>query len=552
MMALGCLYRPLGAFLRDERGSSGVLVLSATVMLFGAAAIAIDLGAVFLAKRELQGVADAAVVVALDAAAGTGEAAARDLIDHSEVTDARIIGVTDGTYTREAGVDPALRFTASETEANAIELRLEREVTLFFYRALTGQTAMTVTASAIAARQDRAAFSIGSRLGAVSGGAPNAILSALAGEDLQLSIDDLTDLDATTVDLLVFADALRSVAGRETDTYGEVLDDDLALASVVAALADAVADADTAAIIDGVAGNVGTATIRVADFIDLGPFAGTDFNDGTADISVSAMGLLRAALQASHRDGYAVTANLAVPGLTNTKLAIVGGNEIAHSPWISVASANDVTVRTARMRVYLETTVATGLTSIATIKLPVFVELAEAEARLADIHCATTAPRGVTLAVTPSIGTAAIASVDAGSLDSLTVAPALAKSRIAHVAAASVRAYAELNIGGASAESQFFSAAEIDGGTWKSTATDDAVTALATSLVHRIDLEVTTPLGPLLVPTNLKSSIAAALVAIAPTVDGVLNDVTRTMGVRLGIADTRVDAMRCGTAILVA
>ena len=72
---------PLQALARDRRGGVTLILAGSLFMLAGAATVAVDLGSVYLARRELQGVADAAALAAADG----GRSAAEQLIGQSGV-----------------------------------------------------------------------------------------------------------------------------------------------------------------------------------------------------------------------------------------------------------------------------------------------------------------------------------------------------------------------------------------------------------------------------------------------------------------------------------
>ncbi|WP_204349615.1 hypothetical protein, partial [Stenotrophomonas maltophilia] len=68
-------------------------------------------------------------------------------------------------------------------------------------------------------------------------------------------------------------------------------------------------------------------------------------------------------------------------GLLSTKVSLAIGERPAQSPWLAVAKDRSVKVRTAQTRLYVDTKVGgSGLLGAASIHLPLFVELAKAEA----------------------------------------------------------------------------------------------------------------------------------------------------------------------------
>jgi len=536
----------------DRRGAAAALIALSMAALTGTAAISVDLGSAYLARRQLQGIADAA---ALAAAAGNvptdGAAAAQALIDRSGAPDATIETLTPGQYRRDAALDPASRFTAGAPASNAARLTLARDVPLFFGRMLLGRPSMTVRAHATAARMDYAAFSIGTRLASLSGGVANDLLSALAGTNLNLSVLDGQGLVSAKLDLLGIADALKLRLGQPDVTYAQLLDQTIPLGDIVLAMADAAPDLSTREILTRIAPQLSRQT-RLADMIDLGIIGGNSANDGTTRIEVDAFALLRSMLEVSLGDSFVLDLNAGVPGVTGVKLRIFGGRGDTHSPWLSVTDAHDVVIRTARSRIYLEVSMLSGLSQVASLRVPILIDLAEAQARLSEIRCDGAGSRGVGLSVTPAIGSIALADVDTASLASLSTAPVLKAATLANVAnVIRVTARADLSLGGVTPQSVFFSEADIAAHTRKTVATGDLVTGLTSSLMNDVDVDVSL-LGLPLPVGGLVSTVGHQLALLGPLLDPLILQLTGLLGVRLGEADVQVDRMRCGVPVLVA
>lgn len=543
-----------GRLWRNRDGAATVMLAISLTSLMGAAAVGVDVGAVFLAKRQLQGIADAAVL-----AAATGDmASAQSVIDQSGQPSVAIKGLTPGTYLRDAAIAPAARFVATATQPSAARLTLERPVPIFFGRFLTGKPTMMVRAQATAARMDMAAFSIGTRLAALSGGLPNQLLSALAGTELNLSVLDSQGLASTDVDILDFADALRVQLGRQGSSSAELFGSDIPVQSLVRAMAETVPDAASRTVLAGIAPRLGGGSVRLADMIDLGPMGQNDAHasapHGNDDrIKVDAFSFLRALLESAQGETSTATLDVAIPGLASTKLTLVNGSGTAHSPWLTVTQARDVVIRTSRARLYLEVTALSAIKGIASLHIPIYVDLAEAQARLSDIKCGgTQASDGVTLAVTPAIGTAAITDLTTAQLKDFSKAPAMPPAVLADVLLGTkISAKAAVNLGGVQAQSVHFTRTDIANRTPRTVSTNDLTAGIAGSLVKNVDVSVTllgitTRVGPVV------SLVGSQLSLLAPLIDGLLNQVTGLLGVQLGSATVRVDRMRCGAPMLVA
>ena len=546
--------KTLGRTLRKEqRGGIAILLASSLFMLAGAATVAVDLGSVYLAKRQLQGVADAAVL----AANAGGRPAAQQLLLRSGLSSVELATLTDGQYARDRAIPVADRFTPGAAQSNATQLVLRQQVPLYFARMLVGRDHLAIEARATAARADLAAFSIGTGLASVEGGLPNALLSALVGTELNLSVMDYKGLVNLDVDLLGFAHALQARAGAGDDNIVALFGREVPAADIVNALADTAGGSQAAATLRGIANRLAGRSIRLDDIIDLGPMA-NDTSSGSPALVLDAYTLLRMILEPAPGHPRQVDINIAVPGLTSTRVKLLLGGGEAHSPLLTVTDARDVVIRTAQTRLLLETSVGTAISGLLTLRIPILVELAAAEARLSAINCAAGSPgHGVTLAVTPSVGSVSLGDVDMGQfanpgtaltprpalLGQLQLGPLLPVTRI--------NGYSHVALGGVQPQAVHFSPSQITAKDVRRVSTNDLVGGVTGSLLRDIQLQLTL-LGLPINAGPLASAVGGLLNTTAPLLDGVLNSVMGLLGVRIGTADVRVHQMRCGRSTLVA
>ena len=157
---------------------------------------------------------------------------------------------------------------------------------------------------------------------------------------------------------------------------------------------------------------------------------------------------------------------------------------------------------------------------------------------------------GVTLGVKPSIGKAAIGTVNPANLDDFSQDLAIAPAELAKTLLFRLEGSALLSLGGDAEQAVFFSKAEIASGTVKSVFTSDAVSSLAGSLAKKVNLTVTV-LGLGVTPSVLTSVAGTTLATVAPTVDSVLLQAMRSTGAGLGVADVSVNRLSCGIPLLV-
>ena len=541
----------LRSILRDDRGASAVLFAVALPPLMGVAAVSVDMGSLYLAERQLQGVADAAAAAGVGAVNPAGEAAAVA----QAITDSGADGITvqemaAGEYVRDRSIEYRERFDSSSPNQNALRVVLKQDVPLFFGRLLTGTSTSSVTAQATATRINLAGFMLGTRVLQLPPVANN-LLSALAGAPLNLSQLQLNLLASTNIEVVDFAAALGPLVGQEGATFGEILEAGVPLNVAVQAMADASGNSALTTLLDKIALDLGDENIDMSTMFDLGPLADSDVNDGHAGAAVDSYSLLRAMLEASLGESYMVNLDTSIVGLAAVKVRLAGGHRDVSSPWLSINTMNEVTLRTSetRLLVQAQTNPILGLPSL--LNIPLYVELAPAEATVTDIVCdAGAAQNGVYVSAKPSIGTIAIANPGTTGFDNFSVPLTLRSATLLNAQLVSVTGFSKLALGGNVATTLRFSPDDIAHRRTKSVRTTDLLTGATASVARDVKLDVHI-LGLGLGLGPVASLVGSTLNTVAPGLDGLVNQLTSALGVKLGVADVTVDRMRCGRPTIV-
>ena len=540
------LIEALRTLVHDRHAGISIATAFAMTMLIGAAALAVDVGSLYLDRRKLQGIADAA---AMAAAGRPGEerAAAERIIAANCDCGIAIAALTTGTYTPEKAVAAEQRFTTGGASTNAVRISLTRNRPLYFGRVLTGKTDTVIRATATGARRGYAAFSLGSRVAAVNGGLPNALLSGLTGSNINLSLMDYEALATTDIDLLAFSDALRTEIDAEVLTFGQTLDSQVTMPQVVSALA-AASDGQAANALEHIADRALPRSLFPSRAIDLGPRSSSIRVDPANPVKVNALSLLRAMLllgSANRQVDLSVASNL--PGGSGIDIALLIGEPPAHSPLIAVTDTNQVVVRTAQVRLKMDARVQTPLASV---HVPVLAELGSASARISDIDCGPNSSAAVSLAVVTSPAMLAIGTVDSADFQDMQRPLDPRSARVVKLPLASVDAEAELVLSDLAEKQVAFSRSDIDDGRVKTVSSSGLVAGAAKSLSDRMDLRVNV-LGIGLNLNALRAAVSDSVALAAPVLDTVIADITGLLGVHVGQADARVNALRCGKAKLV-
>ncbi|HWU03321.1 MAG TPA: TadG family pilus assembly protein [Novosphingobium sp.] len=547
----------LGSLWPETSGNVSFLLAGSLTCLVAMSALVIDAGSLFIAKRRLQGMADAAALGSVGAASPQ-DAINQVIAGYGPDTgsyQARLASLTLGNYTENASLAPNDRFQAASSGGNAVEVTLNQTVPLYFAPILRFPNVGTVTATARASKTNLASFALGSTLVGLQGGIANAMLSALTGSSVNLSLMSYDALASANIDLLTFSNALRTSEKLQAISYTDTLNTQTTLPLFLRAMASSTSDSTAAAALNSLAGQVASGTaITPGSMIDLGSTGLNTHIPGNTQIDVNAFSMLREALSLAN-GGQQITMDLGatIPGIASSKVTLITGARVANSPWVAVTGNNTVTVYTEQTRVLVNTTVGATLpTGSALINVPFTLDLAQAKANLSSVSCGVgQKPTGASLSVTPAIGTAWLGTPIAANLTSLSTPMNVGTASLVTVPLlASVTGYSQIKLGGTTAQTVSFSASDIASQATRTVSTNDAVSSIASSLISNVQLQVNA-LGLGLSLSPLTAAVGSTLKTAAPSIDSLLSGVTGLLGVGVGQANVRINGVRCGVPALV-
>lgn len=554
----------LRGFLRDERG--GIAIMAAAFAICGVAALAVgvDAASVFVERRRAQGAVDLAAIAAARDPEKALQAATATVNDNG-VYGVRQIRITKGNYAPNPAVPANLRFVANGTPVNAVMVEVDSKAQTYFGKSFLPEGTFDVATRATAVSTAQAAFTVGSRLLSLDGGILNAFLSGLLGGNVSLTVMDYNALAGYNVDLFKFSNALGTSVVGQAGTYEQLSATKVSVGQILDTMIHvAQANAGGAQVDFALRqlknySDANNVKLYVNKLFDFGQSNSLQFGQGASALQAkaTALSIIQAAAEVANGTNQAdITSNLNVPGLLGTQLGITVGERPQSSPWIRFG-AKGVEVYTAQTRVRLIAQVGgTGLLSAVTLRVPLYVDIAAARARLADITCGADPANDmrVTLAVRPSLVNAWIAEpVTLAGWKTLGSPPNMTHASIANVAGliiATGKANAEIT--NMSDTNVVFRYADISGLTAKNVKTSDFTQSLTASLLGNLTLNV--GVGGLLslTPTAVVAAlIRSILTPVAPTIDGILNNVLKTLGIGLGEADVWVNGVRCDGAALV-
>jgi uncharacterized membrane protein len=554
----------LRGFLRDERGGIAIIGAVFAICGVGALAIGVDTASVYVERRKAQGAVDLAAIAA---ARDPDKAllAATATVNDNGVFGVRDIRITKGNYTANPAVPANLRFVANGTPMNAVMVELDSKALAYFGKSFLPAGTLDVATRATAVSTAQAAFTIGSRLLSLDGGILNAFMNGLLGGNVSLTVMDYNALAGYNVDLFKFSNALGTSVVGQAGTYEQLAASKITVGKLLDTMISVANANNGGAQVDFAlrslknSSNANNVQFFVNKLFDFGQSNSLNFGQGAAALQAkaSALSILQAAAEVANGVNQVdISANLAVPGLVSTQLGITIGERPQSSPWIRFGDKG-IEVYTAQTRVRLIVQVGgSGLLSAVTLRVPVYLDIAAARARLADISCGANPVNDmrVTLAVRPSLVNAWIAEpATLAGWKTLGSPPNMLNATIANVAGlitATGKANAEIT--NMSDTNVVFRYADISALTPKNVKTHDFTQSLTASLLSSLTLTVSAGGLLSLTPTAILTAlIRAILTPVAPTIDGVLNSVLKTLGIGLGEADVWVNGVRCDGAALV-
>ncbi|KQT77888.1 TadG family pilus assembly protein [Methylobacterium sp. Leaf466] len=543
------------SFGRDRHGAVAVLTALGLTVLMAAAAVGIDLGSMVLARRKAQGAVDLAATLAAANPAKADALARRSLADNGYAS--ALITVQPGSYSADAKVSLDARFSADSALASAVRVAMTTSTPTFFAPALGLNREVDITVRGTAASAQFAAFTVGSGLASLNPGVANAILTAMLGKPVSLSVMDYNAILSTRVDAFRFLDALAPSLALQAGSYQDIVRSTATIEQVVLALkatADGTANGAVAAsalrqIASGLRSGM---PIRVDQIVDLGDAGTLNPGAGSRGPTIDLMNTLSdAVVIANGQRQVSVNIGASIPGVTGTKLTLAIGERRQSSGYVRPGSAA-ATVTTAQVRLLIEADITLPL-NLGSLTLPIYVQAAQAKATLRSTTCpwSDQGQRQVVLDAQPGLADLAVATIPKASIDPTAATPSFSQPatllRVAPSLVVSGRS--SLSIGSTYAQSVTFGEDDIARHTVKTVSSNGLTQSAVTSLIQNLDLSVS-GIG-ILTPGLLTGTVATVLGTVAPALDGVLNSTLRTLGLRLGNADVTVDGTRCDQAVLV-
>jgi len=250
-----------------------------------------------------------------------------------------------------------------------------------------------------------------------------------------------------------------------------------------------------------------------------------------------------------------VAVNLAgtIPGLTSVTLKLAIG-ERPKTIASNAVGATGAAVRTAQIRLAIEASVP-GLGAIAGIKVrvPLYVEAAYAEAKLASFACLGGGVRSASIGVdvVPGVAEIALGDVDPTAMANFGSKPRVTAATIIDALLLKVNALADVNLTNTQKTRLTFQTNDITNKTVKNVSTRDTLTSAVQSLIGGTDIQIQLLILTLGTNKVVMQAIADTLSGITAPLDDVLYNTLLMLGIKIGEADVRFTDARCQQSVLV-
>jgi uncharacterized membrane protein len=461
-----------------------------------------------------------------------------------------------GTYKADASIAPANRFSSGSSPSDAVRVTLTQKAVMPFASAFAD--APTLSATGTASSERLAAFSIGSRLASLNGGILNQLLGSLLGTQISLKLVDYQSLIGANVNLLSFLKLLATDLNLTAVSYNDLLATDVTYDKILGALGKSTnLSPAVVSIINSLGKSLGSTklTVKLEDLLNLGPEGKNIIGTGPNLVStISVMNFLSlTAMAANQQKQIAVDLGTALPGLASAKMTLAIGEMAQQTPSAAVG-APGTTIRTPQVRVAIEVAV-TGLSLIAGLKLrvPLYVELAPAEAQLASITCVGgNMPNAVVgVDVVPGVAEIALGDVDTSAFVNFGTKPRVTQAAIIDSLLLRILASAQIDIANMSPTRVTFQPSEISAGVIKTVSTKDVVTSLVQSLLKNANISIQLLIITIGTPSGILSALADTLSIVTAPVDQLLYNLLGLLGIGIGQADIQVTDARCLQPVLV-
>jgi uncharacterized membrane protein len=463
--------------------------------------------------------------------------------------------ITKGTYVGDAARSVGSRFVANALPNDAVKVAVQQKGGLYFASVFAAPPQLTAVGTA--STEKVAAFSIGSRLASLNGGLVNAVLGKLLGTSLSVDTMDYQSLVSANIDTLSVIDSLATNLNLTAGTYSDVLEAKISYNDLVKAILQqaGLSSASRRALSSlQSAANTTQVKFNLGEILALGPVQSRMVGSGShLSLTTDIMSLVSAAAVAANgANQIDVNLNGTIPGLSTVQLSLAIGEPPQKTAPLGIGAVGSM-VRTAQTRLKLTITIdgAAALLGLK-INVPLYVEMAYAEGKLAKIACLGNGVKNANVSIdtTPGVADLFIGNVDATFSD-FSTEPTVSAATLIDSTLVKVSASSHVAVTNLAKSTLIFSPSDISNGTIHSAATHDTLTSTVTSLLGNATYSIKILLLTIGTQASLQQALSASLAHVTSPLDDLLNNLLMVVGVKIGEADVRVTDARCQQPALV-
>jgi uncharacterized membrane protein len=577
-------------FIKDEGGASAIIVSLSLVVLLGFVALGVDSASLYRERAQLQNVSDLTAISAMALPESANARATRTMGRNGVDADA-LKTLKKGRFLRNPAIEPEDRFTelsAGDPKINAVSVLLNDSAQLHFARIFTEDSDVTLNREALATQTGAVSFSLDSHLVELNGASLNSALSDSFGASATIGSGDMQVLAAADIDLGTLLEALDTRLGNSSRNPAEILDATTTAGDIISALQSILPASDGSGL-SSLASAASSTTFSVSSLVggidsDLGLTA-TDF---LSEIEISALDVVKSLVAAQSSDqGTVLNVGIDAPGVISVSSNLSAGEPPAHSGWIALGEEGAELHRAAaRLKTEIELqpdilgNLGVGI-QVASVHLPLYLELAGSTARLERMACHITSENSIAAnfqtahtELHPANGTSVAALylgtlsnngnttglIDPASLGfadlldiSLEVALPLGLSL--QIPGITIQARSHVAIGASQNETIDFTHREVKSGdTTKSYGSGELLSTSISDLLSGQNTELRVKPGQAGLVSGLAAPLISTLLAILPErlltnlatpIDGVLDTVLAAAGVKLGAGELTLTGHHC-------
>lgn len=566
---------------RRDDGAIAVIAALLLVVLLGFGALAVDVGSFYWTKRRLQAATDAAALAATYALPTPTPATdptswATDYLVRNGFGAGQLVSVQTGTYCPETTLAPAARFIVGATDCagfpgfgtgpNAVRVQTRIQAPLYLGKALAGGAdGPQIGATATAAQISQAGFSAGTGLLSVNAGLINAVLGGLLGGSITLDAVSYHALLTTNISALGFFQALATNIGVSAGNYGSLLQSTVSVQQVLGAAIDALnqpGSVATLALQSLQAQIVGSPDLALSSLFNLGIWQGLGIGAANpppalqAALNVFQLATLSAQLANGAHALTIPASTLGIPGLADLSAIATAIEPPITPPFVFGPVGMEVHTAQVRLQLGLQLLNALslgGLLGTAPVSLPIYIEIADGDARLSAISCGTNPATDaqVTISAQPAAARVFVGTIDPTAMTNFLTRPGVAPAALVNLAGLlQITGTAEVDLGSGSATPLVFTQSDIAAGSVKTVSSTGMLSNLMQVLGSKLVLHVTL-LGAGLSTTPITTSLTTLLQPVFAGLDPLVDGLLTALGIRLGYLDITATGVRCGAPVLV-